>query len=77
MLASFHVNAMSTRIRRFGAAGGGESGSMLAVVDMENAWNQRLVLQVVEIPRISKSPRSCLITWRSQVQILSPQPKNP
>ena len=37
-----HVNATSTRIRRFGAAGGGENRSMSAGVGMENARNQRL-----------------------------------
>ena len=40
--APAHVNAMSTRIRRFGAVGYGENRSMSVVVAMENARNQRL-----------------------------------
>lgn len=36
------VNAVSTRIHRFGAVYSGQSGSMSVVVGMENARNQRL-----------------------------------
>jgi hypothetical protein len=35
-----HVNAMSTRIRRFGAVGDGENASMSVGVGMENARYQ-------------------------------------
>jgi hypothetical protein len=37
-----HVNAMSTRIRRFGAVGDGENTSMSVGMEMENRQNQRL-----------------------------------
>jgi hypothetical protein len=37
------VNAMSTRIRHFGAVGAGQSGAMSVNVGIENARNQRLV----------------------------------
>jgi hypothetical protein len=37
-----HVNAMSTRIRRFGAVGDGENTSMSVGVEMKNPQNQRL-----------------------------------
>jgi hypothetical protein len=37
-----HVNAMSTRIRRFGAVGEGENTSMSVGVELENLQNQRL-----------------------------------
>lgn len=56
------VNAMSTRMRRFWAVNAGESGLMLAVVGKEKSRNQRLILQPVEIPSLSESPRSWLIT---------------
>ncbi len=36
------VNAMSTRVRRFGAVVDGENRSISGVVGMENARNQRL-----------------------------------
>jgi hypothetical protein len=40
--AQLHVNATSTRIRRFCAASDGENRSMLGFVALEIAQNQRL-----------------------------------
>jgi len=42
IVSAVHVNATSTRIRRFGAVDAGESRSMSVIVGMENARNQRL-----------------------------------
>jgi hypothetical protein len=42
MRCDYHLNATSTRIRRFGAVVDGENRLMAGNVGMENARNQRL-----------------------------------
>ena len=57
-----HVNAMSTRIRHFGAVNAGENRSMSVVVGLENPQDQRLGVQVVEMHKLLESLGFWLIT---------------
>ena len=56
------VNAMSTRVRRFSEVGHDENRSMSVIVGMENARNQRLGAQVIEMPKLLESLEFWLIT---------------
>ena len=57
-----HVNAMSTRIRHFGAVNAFEKRSMSVIVGKENPPDQRLGVHVVEMPKILESLGFWLIT---------------
>ena len=57
-----HVNAMSTRIRHFGAVNAGEKRKLSVVLGLENPPDQRLGVQVVEIPKLLESLGFWLIT---------------
>ena len=59
---SVHVNAMSTRIRRFCAVGHEENTPMSVGVERENPPDQRLGAQVVEMPKLLESLGFWLIT---------------
>ena len=57
-----HVNAMSTRIRHFGAVNADEKRSMSVVVGLENPPDQRLGAQVFEMHKLLESLGFWLIT---------------
>ena len=61
-MRAVHVNAMSTRIRHFGAVNAGENRSVSVVVGKENPPDQRLGAQVVEMPKLLESLWFWLIT---------------
>ena len=61
-MRAVHVNAMSTRIRHFGAVNAGEKRSMSVVVGMENPPDQRLGVQVVEMSKLLELLGFWLIT---------------